>query len=424
MKIWILSHYATLPDNPGITRHFDFAKELVKQGHHVTIFASSFGHRTRKEERLQSRQNHLIKEIDGIEFIWVRTFPYQRNNWRRVVNMLSYSYRVILLGLRLKERPDIILASSPHPFAGLSAYILSRRKKAEFIFEVRDLWPQVLVEIGSYSEKSLVVRLMRLLEKFLYQKARSIVVVPPEAAKYITQLDIPSEKIVHIPNGVSTELFASALELPQKLDELISSLKSGGRVLVGYAGAHGIGDTLDTVLEMGVIFRRDGVDNVRLLLVGDGAEKPRLLAKAKELDLDNVSFFEAVPKYVVPALLRTFDIAIIPRKKSGMGEYGVSKNKLFDCMASARPIVWGSNSVNDPVAEADCGISVAPEDAEQMAKAILELNSLSESKRREMGKRGYEYVMKYHSIPVLADRLLKVIEEARGSSNRAGDPGK
>lgn len=413
MKIWILNHYARSPDTPGGSRHYDLARELISRGHQVSIFSSSFGHRTRKEERLQGRQNHLIKEIDGVKFIWVRTFPYQRNNWRRVVNMLSYGCRVTLLGLKFKERPDVILASSPHPFAGLAGYILSWRKRAKFIFEVRDLWPQVFVEIGSYSEKGLVVRLMRFLEKFLYRKAKKIVVVPPEAAKYITRLGIPAERIVPIPNGVNMELFAGASELPQELDGLISSLKSGGRVLVGYAGAHGIGDTLDTVLEMAVIFQRDGVDNVRFLLVGDGSEKPRLLAKARELGLNNVSFFESIPKYAVPALLRNFDIAIIPRKKSGMGEYGVSKNKLFDYMASARPIVWGSNSVNDPIADSSCGLSVPPENAEEMAEAIVKLCGLSDNERREMGMRGQEYVTKYHSIPVLVDKLLEVMEEAK-----------
>lgn len=81
MKIWILNHYARSPDTPGGSRHYDLARELISRGHQVSIFSSSFGHRTRKEERLQGRQNHLIKEIDGVKFIWVRTFPYQRNNW-------------------------------------------------------------------------------------------------------------------------------------------------------------------------------------------------------------------------------------------------------------------------------------------------------------------------------------------------------
>jgi len=121
MHIWMLNHYATPPDTPGGTRHFDFARELVKQGHKVSIFASGFSHRTRTEERLKGRQNCRRENIDGVEFIWLRTAPYYGgNDWRRVINMLSYSLRVIPKGFMFKESPDVILASSPHPFAGLA----------------------------------------------------------------------------------------------------------------------------------------------------------------------------------------------------------------------------------------------------------------------------------------------------------------
>src|SRR4030042_1823040 len=106
MNIWIVNHYATPPDSPGSTRHYDFAREFIKRGHKVTIFASSFNHRTRREERLQIKQNYRSENIDGVEFVWLRTSPYYGgNDWRRVVNMLSYSFRVVPRGLKLKESP-------------------------------------------------------------------------------------------------------------------------------------------------------------------------------------------------------------------------------------------------------------------------------------------------------------------------------
>ena len=135
MNIWILNHYATPPDTPGSTRHFEFARKFVKQGHQVSIFASGFSHRTRREERLERNEACRRENIDGVEFIWIRTVPYYKgNDWRRAVNMLSYSFRVVPLGLRFKESPEVILASSPHPFAGLAGYILAKLKKARFIF--------------------------------------------------------------------------------------------------------------------------------------------------------------------------------------------------------------------------------------------------------------------------------------------------
>ena len=415
MNIWILNHYATPPDTSGSTRHFDFAKELVKREQKVTIFASGFNHRTRREERLEGKQNYRRENIEGVEFIWLRTVPYYKgNDWRRVVNMLSYSFRVIPLGLRLKKGPDVILASSPHPFTGLAGYVLAKIKGARFIFEVRDLWPQTFVDIGGYSNKSFVLKLLRALEKFLYRRANRIVVLAPKASDYITRLGIPTSKIVHIPNGVDPELFSdTSIGLPSEMDELISGLRSKGEVLVGYAGAHGISNALDTIIEAANLLQNEGVAKIHFLLVGDGPEKEQLMFKAKSYGLGNVNFYNSIPKIAVPEFLRSIDIAVISVRKSDLYKYGTSLNKLFDDMACARPILWATNSVYNPVAEAYCGITVPPEDPEQMAKTIMELCDLSDKERQEMGMRGYEYVMKYHSVLVLANRLLEAIEDVK-----------
>jgi glycosyltransferase involved in cell wall biosynthesis len=415
VNIWILNHYAIPPDSPGGTRHYDFARELVKRGHQVTIFASSFSHRTRKEERLTKKQNYRREKVNGVEFIWIRTRPYHKgNDWRRVLNMLSYGWRVFSLGRKLKERPDVILASSPHPFAGLAGYFLSRRKKAAFIFEVRDLWPQTLVEIGGYSNKSLVVKFLGILEKFLYRKAEKIVVLPPNAPEYITRLGIPGDKVAHIPNGVNPETFSrSDVGLPEAMAKTIAGLKSKRKLLAVYAGAHGIANALDTIIETARILQDEGIDKVHFLMVGEGPEKAGLITKAKDWRLSNVSFHKPIAKGAIPELLRASDIAVLSWRKSDLYEHGMSSNKLWDYMVCARPIVWAIDTLGDPVAETNCGITVPAEDSAAMAQAIVKLCSLSNDERREMGLRGHEYIMKYHAIPVLADRLLEVMEEVK-----------
>jgi len=374
VNIWILNHYATPPDTSGSTRHFDFAKELVKREQKVTIFASGFNHRTRREERLEGKQNYRRENIEGVEFIWLRTVPYYKgNDWRRAVNMLSYSFRVIPLGLRLKKGPDVVLASSPHPFTGLAGYVLAKIKGARFIFEVRDLWPQTFVDIGGYSNKSFVLKLLRALEKFLYRRANRIVVLAPKASDYISRLGIPTSKIVHIPNGVDPELFSdTGIELPRELDEIILRLKSKGKSLVGYTGAHGIANALDTIIEAAELLQEKGADKVHFLMVGDGPEKERLVAKAESRGLNNISFYKSIPKDAVPKLLRAIDIAVISWKKSDLySKYGISTNKIWDYMICAKPVVWAIDLLDNPVAETNCGITVSPEDAEEMAKAIM-----------------------------------------------------
>lgn len=412
MNLWIVNHYATPPDTPGLTRHFDFATELIKQGHQVSIFTSGFNHRTRKEERLKGKQVYRRENISGIEFIWVRTPPYYRgNDWRRVLNMLSYSICVVPLGIGIRKRPDVILASSPHPFSGLVGYILAKTRGARFVFEVRDLWPQTLVDIGGYSNKSIVVKLLRVLERFLYQKAEKTVVLHPQASDYIEKLGIPANKVIHIPNGASPELFsATGVEMPRELDEIISSLRSKGKWLVGYIGAHGIANALDTIIESAKLLQDEGADRVHFLFIGDGPEKERLVRRAEDWGLNNINFHQSIPKDAVPNLLRAIDATVISWKESDLYEkYGMSTNKLWDYMMSAKPVVWAINSANDPVAESGCGITVSPENPEEMAKAIMELCSLSDDERQYMGMKGHDYVMKYNSVPVLASKLLKIL---------------
>jgi len=411
MNIWIFNHYATPPDAPGGTRHFDFASELVKAKHKVTIFASSFDHRTRREERVAAKQSYRMENIEGVAFAWVSTFPYYGgNDWRRVVNMLSYAFRVIPLGLKLTEKPDVILASSPHPFAGMAGWILAKLKGAIFIFEVRDLWPQTFVEIGGYSSKSPVVVLLRILEKFLYQKAREIVVLLPKASDYITALGIPADKIIYIPNGVRPEFFSDTrMDLPQDMETFISDMKSRGKLLIVYAGAHGIANAMDTILEAARLLKDKEADKVHFLLVGEGPEKQRLRDVTRDWELNNINFFSPIPKKAIPRLLRTSDIALISIKKSNLYNYGMSLNKLWDYMICAKPVVWATNSANDPVAEAGCGITVPPEDPQAMAEAIMRLCFMSKEERRQMGIRGHEYVIKYHSVPVLARKLLEAL---------------
>ena len=415
MNVWILNHYAKTPDVAGSTRHFDFARELVKRGYQISIFASGFSHRSRNEERLNKRQNYQRENTDGVGFIWVKTIPYYGgNDWRRVLNMLSYCYRVIPLGIKLKEKPDVIIGSSPHPFAGVAGWILAKFKRARFILEIRDLWPQALIDIGNYRNKSLSVRFLGILERFLYRKAEKILVAMPKAADYITTFGISDSKIIYLPQEVSSEFFANTHDcLPEKLNKNIVDIKSKGKLIAGYTGAHGVADNLNTVVEAASLLQEERADKVHFLLVGDGPEKKKLVEKANNLGLKNISFYESVPKSVMPALLLNMDIAIVTKKKSGLYKYGISFLKLFDYMASATPVIWAVKSDDNPVSDANCGVTIQPEDPEALANAIIKMCGLSAEERREMGMKGYDYVMEYHAVPVLVDKLVTVLEDKK-----------
>ena len=397
--LWILNHYAISPDMPGGTRHFDLARELVKKGHDVTIFASGFDHSTRKYVKIKPEEKIKIETYDGVRFVWINTFPYTGNNWRRVVNMLSYGWRVLWCDRGI-PKPDVIIGSSMHPFAALAGWWLARRHKARFIFEVRDLWPQVLVDMGAMSETNLVVKLLRKLERFLYVRSDRVIILGTQMKEYVARYGINQEKIVWIPNGVVILRFDNNTCDNRNKDDF--------RAI--YLGAHSKTNALNTLLEAAKYVQDRGYANISFHLVGDGPEKGNLIRHAEEMKLNNIKFHQPVPKEKVADILGEADVLVLT-KDSTFGKYSGSILKLFDYMAASKPIVCSAEMDYDPVAISNCGFSVPPEDPKALAEAIIKLYMMTPEERQAIGRRGREYVEKYHSISVLANKLEQVLDE-------------
>ena len=392
---------------PGGTRHYDFGKELVKRGYSVTIFASSFHYAQHKELKLEKEEKRKIENIDGINFVWIKTFPYQKNDWRRTVNMLSYMWRAYWLGRKITKtnknikKPNIIIGSSVHLLAVLSAYWLSKYHKSKFIMEIRDLWPQTLIDFGRFKKNNTIIKILQLLEKFLYKKAKKIIVLLPKASDYITSLNINKNKIIYIPNGVDLMGFKNI-----KAHKL-----SKNKLNLCYIGAHGTANALLDILDSVKIIQNKNYKDIKFIFIGDGPEKQNLIEYKSKLNLYNTEFRESVPKKEIPAKLCLADVLIISQKAINLYKYGFSYNKLFDYMASAKPILLAGNPINNLIDISRCGITVPPENPEKMAEAIIKLYNMSPEERNKMGQRGREYVEKYHSIPVLVDKLEKVLKE-------------
>lgn len=409
-SIWILNHYAITPDLPGGTRHFDFAKELTKRGYSITIFASAFIHGIFEYRKLNKKEKWRVENYDGVNFVWIKTFPYKGNGVRRILNMLSYFISVEQIG-KLSAKgssvpfkvPDIIIGSSVHPFAALAGYKLSRFYKTPFVFEVRDLWPQTLIELGKISSKNPFVVVLRKLEKYLYKKSDRIIVLLPKASDYIKSLGILREKIVWIPNGVDIRRFSDA-------KKYINSRNN--KFIVSYVGSHGVANSLGTLIEAAKILQDKGYKDILVRLVGSGAEKERLIRKAQILNLKNVIFENPVSKNNVPTVLLDSDVLYAGlSNKDGLYRFGISLNKLFDYLAAEKPIIFASNAFNNPIEESSAGISVAPEDPQSVANAIIKLYNMSEEERKQMGKNGKEYVENKHGIPILVNRLENLFNE-------------
>jgi glycosyltransferase involved in cell wall biosynthesis len=403
MNIWIFNHYAITPDMPGGTRHYDLGTELTRKGHNVTIFASSINYATRREERLKAGEWYGVEWVNGIQYVWLRTFTYLKNDWRRVVNWVSYFLGVLIFSIKRKERPDVVIGSSVHLFAPLAACIVSRLKRSKFIFEVRDLWPQTLIDMGSMSKNHPLIIFFRFLEGFLYRNADKIITLLPNAGDYIEKFGISEEKIVWIPNGVDVSSFKGNL--------VSKHYYIPGKFTIMYLGAHGSANALNVILDAGKILQDRGNDKICFLLVGDGPEKKDLIKKAGFLGLRNIEFHSPIPKNCIQNIMGKANAFIFNLEDLPVFKYGISSNKLFGYMNAEKPVIFSCNSYNNPVKEARAGITVPPRNAKALADASEKLYSLPAAKRLNMGKRGRLYVEKNHNIEKLADKLVTVFNE-------------
>ena len=410
MRIWIFNHYASPPDLPAGTRHYDLGRVLVGQGHDVTVFASSFSHVTLREERLQQNERMRVDCIDGVRFLWVRTTPYSGNDGRRALNMLSYAAGAIRAQCRM-PRPDVVVGSSVHPAAVAAACLIGRVRRVPFVFEVRDLWPQTLVDMGALKENGAVAWALRGLERFLYRRARVVISLLPGATEYITRLGIQKDKIVYIPNGIADlgepvkDIDGSAMELVAKIAEW----RRAGYLVAGYAGSHARTNSIDTLVEAARILRDRGVLDYTFVFVGAGAEKERCQQLAQHHNLRNILFWQALPKRSIPAVLDALDVTLFSLRDIAVARYGLSSNKMFSYLASGRPVVFACAVADTPVSASCGGICVPPESPEAIADALVELASMGEAGRHAMGDRGRRWVYQHHGATALAGRFLDAL---------------
>ncbi|GJG94629.1 glycosyltransferase family 4 protein [Cupriavidus pauculus] len=404
--VWILNHYAQEPGSgPGGTRHYHLAEHLSASGWQATVIAAnSVG--TRERQQVTGKLSQL-ERIRDVAFLWVRTPQYEGNGVGRILNMLTYSWRALRRQTtRDLPRPDVVVGSSVHPFAAAAGALLAHRFKVPFVFEVRDLWPQTLVDMGRLREGDFLTWALRKLELWLYRRATRIVVLLPHAWEYIAPLGIPKAHIAWIPNGVDLSLFP-----PPTPARAVAPTEP---FTLMYFGAHGQANGLENVLHaMKLVQDRPEGQHIILRMVGDGGLKPALMAQAQQLGLSNVIFEPPVPKTHIPTVAMEADAFVIAvRDLPQLYRYGISMNKLFDYLAAGRPIVMASSAANNPVADAAAGLTVAAEQPEALADAIIRIASTPLEARQRMGRAGREYVERHHSFQLLAQHLAGVLDEA------------
>lgn len=411
MRVWIFNQYATSPKEPGGTRHFSLAKALVMKGHEVTIFASSF-HYSKHTETQQFEESSFWKEdsIEGVQFIWFKTIPYKSNNWRRYLNILDYTYKIKMFDYSLLEKPDVIIGSSFHLLTPWISGRLAQKLRVPFVSEIRDLWPETLIALGTSKYHPLVL-LMAHLEKRIYRSSSRIIVLFPKAHEYILnlRLGISRDDIVQIPNGVDCRQFAE-----ESTDTLVSGEpsiinKRSETLTIVNAGSLGNVYCLDSLLDAMKILQDTQIP-VHLYLVGDGVKAKELKKQAQELRLENVTFHEPVSREQIPALLSKADILYASIMDSPLYRWGMSLNKITEYMAAAKPIVFGYNQPDNPINESGCGFTVPANQPKALAEVLQKLVAMTETERKTLGKRGRLFAEKHYDFSILGEKLTSLLE--------------
>lgn len=404
MRIWIINHYALPPTAAGGTRHYHFARQLQQRGHEVLIIAANFNHfshcfMTDSKDQAELDLRHEVP------FLWLPVPAYKGNTLARFWNMLVFMLAVLrnknLLSL---PSPDLILGSSPQLFAALGGALLAKRLKKPFILEIRDLWPESLVDLGRFTHKHPLIKIMKWIESYLYKRAQRVISLLPCADDYFIQRGVKTENILWLPNSVDLSLIPeAALALPR--NNLFTLM---------HAGAHGLANDLDTVLAAAKILQAQGLDNnIRICLVGEGPEKARLKKQAANEGIHMIEFMDAVPKNKIYDSLKQADAFLMLLKDSPVFRWGISPNKLFDYLAMERPVIFAVSTPFNPIQKAKAGLSIQASDPEALAAAICHLYQTPKDELQAMGKRGKAYIMEHHDLHRLTGCLEKLMTEVQ-----------
>lgn len=411
MNILYINHYAGSLQHGMEYRPYYLAREWVRSGHEVRILAGAFSHLRGKQPTVGGAAiSKRSKEyIDGIEYLWYPTPTYKGNGLGRASNIWSFLLRVWIDAKRLvgESKADVVIASSTYPLDIWIAKRLSKFAGAKLIFELHDLWPLSPIELGGMSPHHPFIRLCQRAENTAYRVSDAVVSILPEVHEHVAAHGLDLRKLHIIPNGISQDEWQGADQrIPLELAEYVQAVHDQGNLLVGYAGAHGLSNALDALLDAAKLLSHKPI---RFVLVGDGHEKPRLQRRLLEEGMGNVRMFAAITKAQIPSLLRDIDIAYIGWQRRPLYRFGIAPNKLMDYMMAGCAILHSVEAGNDPVAAAVCGLTVPPESPQAIADGLLQLAGLTATELKTLGLKGSAYVQAHYTYPNLAQKFLSIM---------------
>lgn len=400
MKILYFHQHFTTPSIGGGTRSYEFARKLIERGHHVTLVCGE----TAKMGLPPTDVKDLYRgDVDGIDVIQIN-LPYSNSDGiaKRALIFMKFAWKGIQIAM--KEEYDLLFATSTPLTAGIPGIWMKwfARKKQKFVFEVRDLWPELPKALGM--KNPFLLWGMGMLERLSYRKANGCIGLSPGICEGIKRI-VQDKPLEMIPNGCDLEIFQ-----PGKREELQLKGVFPTDTVAVFTGAHGIANGLEAVLDMASVLKERGRGDIKIAFIGNGRVKPDLVKRTKEEGLDNCLFFDPVPKTVLNKIVSSADIGLMVLKNVPAFYYGTSPNKFFDYIASGLPVVnnypgW----LSDMICENNCGVVVPPDNAAAFADTLIHLVDHPE-KRRTMGANSRLLAERQFSRDQLSDKFVDFLE--------------
>ena len=417
MKILYVSQY--FPPEMGApgARVSELSRYWAQEGHEVTVLTGFPNHPTGVvPPEYRSRLRRLVsrEKFGNVHVVrtWLWPLP-NRKAYERILNYASFFLSSALTGL-FTSRPDVVIGSSPQLLVALSAWWLSRCKRVPCVFEVRDLWPESLAAVGMGAENSFLHRSLGRIAGFLYRRCERIVVVTPAFQDHlIKHWRVPQEKISVVQNGVETDLFR-----PRDGASLKAQLGLENRFVICYIGTMGMAHGLETLVEAAERLRQSAPQAL-FLLVGEGAEKERIIALVQSRGLTNLRFVDQQPRQKIPDYIGASDVCLVLLRKAELFKT-VIPTKMLEFMSCGRPVIVGvDGQARKIVEEAQAGIFVQPEDTEALVHALVELIG-QPGLRETHGRNGRSYILQQFSRQATATTYAAVLNNlVRNSTTRS-----
>ena len=400
--IWLINQYASTPETGMGGRHYYLARELAKQGYSVYLIAASYTHLLRHPPSIE--KSYEVHSVEGFNFVWVRLPNYpEAHSKKRIFNWFAFSWKLRGLKRVIPDQPDAILYSSPSLIGFLGAQYLASHYGARLAFEVRDIWPLTLVELGGYSPKHPFIRFLQWIEDRAYREASVVVSNLKKLVDHMVARGMPDNKFFWIANGISVEEVTRALPLNPIAQEKLPANK----FVIGYVGTLGLANAMSDFVEAAEILK--DIEEIAFVVVGDGGERKSLQKLARTKDISNLHFIDPIPKAEVQSMLASFDACYLGWNNDPLYRFGIAPNKIPEYLYSGRPIIHSFSGECDSVGEAKAGLTVQAENPKAIADAILRLYRMSPPERETLGSNGRRYALENHEYASLAKKLTQAL---------------